>query len=274
MITDEKAKELIREGRAFMHMPHEDPEYKSDQYSGIQSPELFKKPVSDIIIDLPTDFSEVPINKDFLNIVNNRSSFRVYSGEEITLEELSLILWCSQGVKAMRGKNYATLRVVPCGGSRHEFELYLAVQYVKGLQRGYYHYLPKNHQLEFLKAEDDIKPFIGKSVAGQNWARKASVVFYFDMVAYRAEWRYGIYTHRVALIDAGYPSENIYLTATALGLGSCALGAIDEDTCNAAFGLNGDDEFIFLAHPVGTIREKDRQKELDFYSFIHDYDHD
>lgn len=266
-------KEKIAAGRAFMHeVDRSDPDYKTDQYSGVKQPPLFKDPVSDVIIKLPTDFENLPVCNDFLKVVNSRSSHRVYREENMSLLELSFVLWCAQGVKGLRGKSYATLRTVPCGGARHEFELYLCVQHVEGLKNGFYHYLPQTHSLECLKEQEDVKEFIDVSVEGQSWAKKAGAVFYFDMVAYRAEWRYGIFTHRVALVDAGYVSENIYLACTAIGLGSCALGAIREDVADEAFGLDGDEEFIFLAHPIGKVSEEDRQKELDFYAFVHDYD--
>ena len=260
-------------GRAFMHMAKEnDPDYKTDQYSGVTQPPLFKDPVSENIIKLPTDFAGLDIRNDFLGVINGRASHRVYREENISLTELSFILWCAQGVKDLRGKRYATLRTVPCGGARHEFELYLCIQHVEGLANGFYHYLPQNHSLECLKEQEDVKEFIGTSLSGQTWANKAGVVFYFDMVAYRAEWRYGIHAHRIALVDAGYISQNIYLACTALGIGGCAIGAIQEDCSNEVFGLDGDEEFIFLAHPIGKIAAEDHQKELDFYAFVHDYD--
>lgn len=271
-MDEKEIKERIKKGRNSMHMQQWIDGYETDQNLHKPQPPLFKEAVSDTIIDLPKDFSILNINNDFLNVINSRVSNRVYTEEDITLEELSYILWCAQGVKDLRGKKYATLRTVPCGGARHEFELYLCVQHVEDLPNGYYHYLPEKHQLECLKENEDLDDFISASLAKQDWAKKASVIFYISMVAYRAEWRYGIYAHRVALIDAGYVSENIYLACTSIGLGSCALGAISEKECNEAFGLDGEEEFIFMAHPFGKIKDEDKEKENDFYAFIHDYE--
>ncbi len=273
MLTEKEIQQLIDSGRAFMHMAAErDPDYITDQYLKKPQPPLFKDPVSQDITALPTDFENLAIDNDFLHIVNSRESHRVYTEENLTLLQLSYLLWCAQGVKDMRGKHYATLRTVPCGGARHEFELYMAVNHVEGLEKGYYHYLPQNHSIEKLSAEADLSAFIDDTMNGQNWAVKSSVVFYFAMISYRAEWRYGIYTHRIALVDAGYISQNLYLACTSIGLGSCAIGSIREAQANEKFGLDGKEEFIFLAHPVGTISAEDKQKELDFYAFVHDYD--
>ena len=268
-MTEKEILERIQAGRQFMHMDRdEDDDYKTDQMLKKPQPPLTKEAVSDIRIKLPSDFSSLNIDNDFLHIINSRVSNRVYTEEDISLLQLSYLLWCTQGVKEIRGRAYATLRTVPCGGARHEFETYLAVAHVKDLKPGFYHYLPMSHELELLQECSDLPDFIGKSLNGQVWGAKASVVFYYSMVAYRAEWRYGIHAHRIALVDAGYISENLYLACTSIGLGSCAIGSISEDICNSSFGLDGDGEFIFLAHPVGTVTPADKQKELDFYAFV------
>ena len=273
MFTEEEIRQKIKTGRDFMKMPvRVNDDYKTDQYLGKPQPPLFKAAVSETIIPLPREFDDVVCEKDFLTVINTRVSNRVYTEEPITLRQLSYLVWCAQGVKGLRGKRYATLRTVPCGGARHEFELYLAVQHVEGLERGYYHYLPERHALELLSVTEDMKDFLKDSMAGQGFVSKASVVFYISMVAYRAEWRYGIYTHRIALVDSGYISQNIYLAATAAGLGSCAIGAVDFELCDRVFGLDGEEEFIILGHPVGTVKPEDKQKELDFYAFVKDFE--
>ena len=61
------------------------------------------------------------------------------------------------GIRAMRGRDYATLRTVPSGGARHAFETYLVVRYVEGLRPGAYHYLPMEHALEFLHPVEQLE---------------------------------------------------------------------------------------------------------------------
>ena len=122
----EKVEKKIREGREFVaRWEYDEAEfegYETDQELKKRQPPLAKAPMTDCVMDLPKDFSCLSIDNDFLHIINNRESHRVYTGETMTLEELSYLLWCTQGVKEIRGKSYATLRTVPCGGARHEFE--------------------------------------------------------------------------------------------------------------------------------------------------------
>ena len=263
--------ELINKGRALVRTGYDEtdyPDYYTDQELKRPQPPLVKEAMSDHIIDLSMDFDGLDYNKDFLNVINSRSSHRVYTQEKMSLLELSFLLWCIQGVKEIRGKSYATLRTVPCGGARHQFETYMTIQNVEGLEDGLYHYLPMGHKIEMLKKLDDLKGFISKSLEEQIWAAKANVVFYFSMVFYRAEWRYGIYAHRVTLIDAGHITENLYLASTAIGLGGCAIGAVDGKLADETFGLDGVEESIMYAMPVGTVSDKDKDKEQDFYAFV------
>ena len=114
---------------------------------------------------------------------------------------------------------------------------------------------------------ENIQEVMNQTVCGQSWAMKASVIFFYSMVAYRAEWRYGIYAHRVALIDLGHIGENLYLASTSLGLGTCGIGAFEQDICDPLFMLDGKEEFTVYSQPVGTI-EQDDQAEKAFYAFV------
>ena len=245
-----------------------DEAYATDQELKRPQPPLTKAPMTERILDLPTDFSSLPIEKDFLHIINSRKSHRVYTQAPMTLLELSYLLWCTQGVKSVRGKAYATLRTVPCGGARHEFECYLALRKVAGLEDGLYHYLPMKHQIEFLGPREDLEGLISRSVCGQSWAAKANAVFYYSCVFYRAEWRYGIWAHAPILMDSGHVTENLYLAATSIGLGSCAIAAVEPQIANEAFTLDGIEETIFYAMPVGKIRPEDHNAEEEFYAFL------
>lgn len=271
-MTEQEIREKIANGRAFVSRfareDYSDDGYMTDQELKKPQPPLCKAAMTGNIIDLPSDFEGLDIDGDFLHIINSRKSHRVYTQEQMTLLELSYLLWCTQGVKSVRGKSYATLRTVPCGGARHEFETYMAVQMVDGLEDGLYHYLPMTHQIEFLGKKADLRAFIAESLCEQTWAGKANVVFYYSCVFYRAEWRYGILAHVPILIDSGHITQNLYLAATSIGLGGCAIAAVEPVSANKAFGLDGVEETIFYAMPVGTVREEDKTEEEEFYAFV------
>jgi len=272
MLEEKLQKQLIQTGRDFMK-PYRanDPyqaDFQSDQQLRKPQPPLVKAAMTGTSIELPRNFEDLDKKDDLLALIRDRRSTRVFTQEDMSLLQLSFLLWATQGIKGRRGKNYATLRTVPCGGARHEFETYLMIRKVEGLQPGAYHYLPMEHRLEFLRSFDELDQTITATVSGQSWAAKANVVFYWSMVSYRAEWRYGIYAHRVALIDSGHVAQNLYLACTGIGLGTCAIAALSHETCCETFGLDGDEEFVFYCAPVGTAREEDMAAEQAFYSFV------
>ena len=275
MLDEKKKREWIEQNRRFMHGYHDDDPYadhETDQMLKLPQPPLVKPAMrgEDSHIALTRDFSGIRIRGDLTEIFLRRRSARVYTQEGLTLEQLSYLLWATQGVKGKRGKAYATLRTVPCGGARHEYETYLLVRNVEGLQPGAYHYLAMEHALEFLHPVEDLEHAIGESLSGQEWAAKADVVFYWAMVAYRAEWRYSVYAHRVALIDVGHIGQNLYLAATGLGLGTCGIAAFSHDLCCRLFELDGEAEYVVYTAPVGTVKEADRTAEDAFYQFVKD----
>jgi SagB-type dehydrogenase family enzyme len=243
-------------------------DYETDQNLKKPQPPLTKAAMTDHPADLPTDFEKLQIDNDFLHVINSRKSQRVYTEEPVSLLTLSYLLWCAQGVKSIRGKAYATLRTVPSGGARHPFECYLALQKVEGLEDGLYHYLPMTHQIEFLGCPEDLRDFISRAVCDQKWAARANAVFFLSCVFYRAEWRYGIWAHAPILMDSGHVTENLYLAAASIGLGGCAIAAVDPPEADKGFGLDGEEETIFYAMPVGTVRKEDREAEDAIYAFV------
>lgn len=250
----------------------EDAGFVSDQQQKKPQPPLVKGQMneSEAPVSLPRNFDDLRIEKPFSEILTERRSSRIFTDQPLSLLQLSFLLWASQGVKEIRGRQYATLRTVPSGGARHGFETYLIIRKCNGLRPGVYHYLPLDHELEYLHDLEDERQTISDSLCGQAWAAKASVIFYWSLCAYRCEWRYGIHAHRVALIDAGHVGQNLYLAAAGLDLGACGIAAFDDAVCSALFGLDGDEEFIVYIAPAGTVQKADKEKEQRFYQFVVD----
>lgn len=254
-MEEREIKARIEKGRSFMKFSaaEENSDFVSDQQMKKPQPPLCKEKTGDTVIRLSKDFDVLQIEKDFTSILMERKSHRVFSEKKMTLSELSYLLYMSQGVKEIKGNGYATMRTVPSGGARHGFETYLIVKNIEGLKAGKYHYLPLTHELEYLGRIDNMDDAVDQTLIGQKWAVKANVIFYWSFVPYRCEWRYGIYAHRPALIDVGHVGQNLYLACTALNLGTCALAAFDNKSCADVFGLDGEEEFVVYAAPVGTV---------------------
>ena len=276
-MDERKIQEAIRRGRDFLksqdtaELERNGSDYKTDQELKKPQPPLVKAPMTENHIDLPRNFESLSLEDNLYQLLAKRKSSRVYTQEDMSLLQLSFLLWATQGITSIRGKSYATIRTAPCGGARHPFETYLLVRQVEGLLPGVYHYLPMTHQLELLEELEDreaMTQLVDLSLCGQAWAAKANVVFYWSFVPYRSEWRYGIYAHRMVLADLGHVGENLYLACTALGLGTCGIGAYDQALCDKTFRLDGEEEFVVYAETVGTVKPQDEQAEQAFYSFV------
>ena len=266
-MDEKEIKNLIKSGRDFMKNPEWDETLTSDQDKKLLQPPLYHQAKNESkVITLPQDFEELQLTENLFELLIKRKSRRKYSEEKISLPELSFLLWSAQGIKGRRGKKYATLRTVPSGGARHGFECYVDAVRVAGLEPGSYHYLAGSHALELLGTQTADGRL--QSVDGQKWASRAAAIFYFTAVPYRFEWRYSIYSHRIALIDLGHVGENLYLAAEALNHGTCGIGAFSQEVCDRILKLDGENEFTVYVQPVGKVADEDENEESEFYSFV------
>jgi len=81
------------------------------------------------------------------------------------------------------------------------------------------------------------------------------VVFIWTAVPYRTEWRYGPVSPKLVALDAGHACQNLYLAVEAIGAGTCAIGAYDQELSDAMCGVDGRDEFVVYMAPVGRLRK-------------------
>ena len=142
-------------------------------------------------------------------------------------------------------------RTVPSAGARHAFETYLFVQNVEGISEGFYRYLPLEHQLYFEFQEEQGAQKIVQATFTQTFIGKAPLVFIWSVIPYRMEWRYDIAAHKVILLDAGHVCQNLYIACEAIGAGTCAIAAYDQEGMDSLLRLDGEDEFVIYLAPVG-----------------------
>jgi hypothetical protein len=139
----------------------------TDQRKGVEAPQSQKSfPQDSVLIDLlaPENLTvgQIPL----IQAIRQRRSRREYTQAALSLEELSFLLWATQGVDQETTRNFrewlagavgipinkipTLMRTVPSGGACHPFESYLLVNRVTGLEPGLYRYLSIEHKLLFL----------------------------------------------------------------------------------------------------------------------------
>lgn len=221
-----------------------------DQKLGVPMPPLQKPypPGASLIELVPPAMIKVG-SMPLIDAIRMRQSQRKYLPRPLSLEELSFLLWATQGVKTIIMDGYATRRTVPSGGSRHPFETYLAVQRVESLIPGWYRYLAIEHKLLLLTEDADIGVKIAEACA--DFAQASAVTFIWTAVPYRSEWRYGPLSPKLIAQDSGHVCQNLYLACTAIQAGTCAVGAYSQAKIDALLGVDGVDEFTIYCAPVG-----------------------
>ena len=191
---------------------------------------------------------------DLVEAMKSRKSRRSYSDEPLTADELSFLLWATQGMRSRIDDGHA-YRTVPSAGCRHAFETYLSVLNVTGINDGLYRYLPVEHELLLEYTDNRMVEKIVAATFGQPFFGKAAVTFIWTAIPYRMEWRYGIAAHKVIAIDAGHVCQNLYLACEAIGAGACAVAAYDQEVMDRFVRVDGTDEFVIYLAPVGKAGE-------------------
>ncbi len=209
-----------------------------------------------------TDPPKTPVWRSSLvtDVIANRRSHRQYSDKPLSLKQLSFLLWASQGLRGTSPDGSRFYRNVPSGGNRHPIETYLSVHNVETLTPGLYRYLPLDHKLVFIKEDAEIDEKIKSGSLHQStllddgphfFAKEAPVVFIWTAIPYRAEWRYSHAAAKLVLQDVGHVCQNLHIAASALGAGSCSMGAYDQREMDKLLEIDGEDEFTIYMSPVG-----------------------
>jgi len=223
----------------------------SAQQLGVPQPPLETAKASDQeVIKLPDP--DIRSVKPFglLQAINERKSVRQYTGDALTMEELSFLLWCTQGVKSLV-PGHATFRTVPSAGARHALDTYLLINRVSDLPQGLYRYQAIDHNVFPVSSSQGLTNHIVQGALGQEMIRVAAVCFIWVAVTERMNWRYGERGYRYLFLDAGHVCQNLYLSTRAIHAGVCAIAAFDDDQMNDVIGIDGTDEFVIYMASVG-----------------------
>jgi len=227
---------------------------QTDQNRGKTPPAIQKPPrAGQALIALPDPGTFKTFHgTDLLEAIGRRRSRRRFRDLPLSLAELALLLWATQGVSEVLAPGSA-LRTVPSAGCRHAFESYLVVQKVATLEPGVYRYLPVEHALVFEHALENLPTRLARATLGQTFIATAAVTFVWTVLPYRMEWRYGLAAHRVIAMDVGHVCQNLYLACEAIGAGTCAVAAYHQQQMDELLQVDGDSEFTLYLAPVGKV---------------------
>ncbi|MEM6796464.1 MAG: SagB/ThcOx family dehydrogenase, partial [Acidobacteriota bacterium] len=183
--------------------------------------------------------------------ISERRSSRIYSGEAITLEQLSRLLRFSYG-RTNSGTGLHK-RAVPSGGALYPLEIYVAARKVDGLEPWIYHYNVEEHSLDVVSREDrwpDLKECL--ALQDMEDPDTCAAVIFVTAIFLRSSVKYNDRAYRMVLMEAGEVGQNLSLLATELGLGSYYLGGFIDDHLSEALEIDGVGEAPLLPVVLGV----------------------
>lgn len=193
-----------------------------------------------IILPPPRLDSEFSIEKALLL----RRSVREYTGDPLTLDEVSQLLWAAQGITDPRG-----FRTAPSAGGLYPLEIYLVAGDVENLEAGVYKYRPLGHELVKIRS-GDLREALCAAALGQTWVKEAAINILIMGVYERTTVKYGDRGIRYVHMEAGHAAQNVCLQATALNLGTVTVGAFQDDQVQQVL-MAPDNEKPLYVMPVG-----------------------
>lgn len=170
----------------------------------------------DISLPQPVKTGGMPI----MDALNNRSSHREFSEENIDNQTLSNMLWAAWGY------NRADKRTAPSANDKQEMELYVIKK------EGVYRYDARANKLTLIH-KNDVRKDMGKQEFV--WNTPVNIALVADKTKKGA-----------ASTDAGFISQNIYLFCASEGLGTVVRGYFDKNDASKALRLTENQEIILI----------------------------
>ena len=167
--------------------------------------------------------------------IKNRKSVRDYKKVPLTLKEVTYLLWSAKSI--------------PSAGGLYPLKFYLFSKNVIDLDIGLYKY----NQNKLIKIFDkDISNEIYEASFNQDCIKKSSTLIFICADFNITKRRYSERSIRYVYNEAGHSSQNIYLMATALNLGTVAVGAFDDLKIKKSIDLPTNEDPIYIM-PVGKL---------------------
>ena len=193
-----------------------------------------------------------------------RRSIREYLDKPLTLNQLSQLLWAAQGLTELKWG----FRASPSAGATYPLEIYVVVAEngVEGLEPGIYHYDPYTHTIRLTRKGDFVDELY-EACLRQPWVKEAPVNIVIVAEYERTTRVYGERGIRYVHMEVGHVGQNIYLEATALGLGTVAIGAFYDNQVREILGLPPNYHPLYVM-PVGVPVKPYRISEQELWKAI------
>ncbi|MCU0844638.1 MAG: SagB/ThcOx family dehydrogenase [Spirochaetes bacterium] len=178
--------------------------------------------------------------------IRSRRSVRNFSDSVISMAAVSQVLWAAQGISGGGG-----VRTVPSAGGLYPLEIYCVAGAVDGLPAGVYRYAMFGHELVPV-VEGESRESLAAAALGQKCVRGGAASIIIAAVFDRATGKYSRRGIQYATLEAGHAAQNICLQVVALGLGTVAIGAFQDDKVKYAVRMRENETPLYIM-PIGAV---------------------
>jgi SagB-type dehydrogenase family enzyme len=186
-------------------------------------------------------------------LLRERHSTRSFDDQRpITLAELALFLDGTARVLSRSNTKLDpdgdhTVRPYPSAGAAYELELYLAVNLCEGLARGFYHYDAGAHALAPTGVPaNELEALLAEAENAMGAPAAPQILITIAARFGRISWKYSSIAYALILKDVGVLTQTLYLMATDMALGGCAIGITNIDLFAKMTGIE-----FHVEGPVG-----------------------
>ncbi|MEB3701892.1 SagB/ThcOx family dehydrogenase [Candidatus Bealeia paramacronuclearis] len=173
-------------------------------------------------------------NALFLDVLDQRTTSREFTSEEIDFKSFSSLLYKSFAYMKDPWGNDSQIEILgrhkvsASAGGLHPFNFYIIVNAVETIDPGLYIYAIEEHAL-YLQKTGDFRQEMIHCVSGQDFAKELSFGIFLVADFRKVWWKYEHSRgYRHVLLDAGHQSQTFLLMATALQLLTWVTGALDD----------------------------------------------
>ena len=217
--------------------------FKKDIYKDNSVDKKLEIKNNNLLINLPKPSLKGEIS--FEEAVLKRRSVRSYSDEPLKIEEVSQLLWASQGITDF---DY-NFRTTPSAGALYPLSIYIVVENVENLDSGIYKYLPESHSVEKIK-EGNFRNDIYENSLKQSSIKESSLIIIICADYQITRNKYKEHAEKYVHMESGHVGQNIYLQSVSLNLGVVAVGAFDNQEIKNIINSKEVPIYIF---PIGKI---------------------
>jgi SagB-type dehydrogenase family enzyme len=190
-------------------------------------------------------------------LIRARRSRRDFNGLSLSRSDFDALLYTACGTTgAMKwAEREVKLRAYPSSGGLYAVEVYAVVLRVEDLSPGIYHYRSDENCLELVKQDIDRNRFLEAMLPTErDMVAGVAAMFCLTGRFARHERKYGQGGYRMLVAETGHISQNLILTAVALGLSARPFGGVFDALLNCDLGLDDGDEQFLLSVLVGHAR--------------------